>query len=231
MALRFYNTLSQQVEEFSPARDNTVRMYTCGPTVYDYAHIGNFRTFTFVDILRKWLRASGLQARPRDEHHGRGRQDHPQRGGPAQGPEGIHRHLYQGVSGRLRHAAPGAARAPGARHRPHRRHGGGHRAPGGRPAYLRERRLGLLPHLDLSRLRQALAQRFQRQHGRRARGRGRIREGRCPRFRAVEGAQGGREVLGHAHRPGPARLAHRVLRHGASSTWARRSISTRAAWT
>src|SRR5579864_1399742 len=59
MALHFYNTLSQQVEEFSPARDNTVRMYTCGPTVYDYAHIGNFRTFTFVDILRKWLRASG----------------------------------------------------------------------------------------------------------------------------------------------------------------------------
>src|SRR5579871_6972215 len=60
MALRFYNTLSQQVEEFRPAADNTVRMYTCGPTVYDYAHIGNFRTFTFVDILRRWLRASGF---------------------------------------------------------------------------------------------------------------------------------------------------------------------------
>jgi cysteinyl-tRNA synthetase len=61
MALRFYNTLSQQVEEFSPARDNTVRMYTCGPTVYDFAHIGNFRTFTFLDLLRKWLRASGFR--------------------------------------------------------------------------------------------------------------------------------------------------------------------------
>jgi cysteinyl-tRNA synthetase len=60
MPLRFYNTLSQQVEEFSPAQGNTVRMYTCGPTVYDYAHIGNFRTFTFVDILRRWLRLSGL---------------------------------------------------------------------------------------------------------------------------------------------------------------------------
>jgi cysteinyl-tRNA synthetase len=60
MALRFYNTLSQQVEDFSPARDNTVRMYTCGPTVYDFAHIGNFRTFTFVDILRKCLRANGF---------------------------------------------------------------------------------------------------------------------------------------------------------------------------
>jgi cysteinyl-tRNA synthetase len=60
MALRFYNTLTQTTEPFLPARDNTVRMYTCGPTVYDFAHIGNFRTFVFVDILRKWLRASGF---------------------------------------------------------------------------------------------------------------------------------------------------------------------------
>lgn len=61
ISLRFYNTLTQQVEEFSPAKDNTVRMYTCGPTVYDFAHIGNFRTFTFVDVLRKCLRANGFQ--------------------------------------------------------------------------------------------------------------------------------------------------------------------------
>ena len=60
MSLRFYNTLTQQVEEFQPSRDNTVRMYTCGPTVYDFAHIGNFRTFTFVDLLRKGLRLSGF---------------------------------------------------------------------------------------------------------------------------------------------------------------------------
>src|SRR3974377_491589 len=61
MPLRFYNTLFQRTEEFIPAQGNTVRMYTCGPTVYDFAHIGNFRTFTFVDILRRWLRASGFQ--------------------------------------------------------------------------------------------------------------------------------------------------------------------------
>src|SRR5947207_3754719 len=61
MPLRFYNTLSQQVEELSPAHDNTVRIYTCGPTVYDFAHIGNFRTFTFFDLLRKCLRANGFQ--------------------------------------------------------------------------------------------------------------------------------------------------------------------------
>ena len=61
MALRFYNTLTQQVEEFAPLDGNTVRMYTCGPTVYHYAHIGNFRTFTFEDILRRWLRARGYK--------------------------------------------------------------------------------------------------------------------------------------------------------------------------
>jgi len=61
MALRFSNTLSHQVEEFVPASDNTVRMYTCGPTVYSFAHIGNFRSFTFYDILRRWLRIRGMR--------------------------------------------------------------------------------------------------------------------------------------------------------------------------
>jgi cysteinyl-tRNA synthetase len=61
MALRFYNTLTQQVEPFQPLEGNTVRMYTCGPTVYNYAHIGNLRTFTFEDILRRWLIYRGYQ--------------------------------------------------------------------------------------------------------------------------------------------------------------------------
>jgi cysteinyl-tRNA synthetase len=61
MALRFYNTLSQRVEEFVPLRDNEVRMYTCGPTVYNYAHIGNLRTFTFEDVLRRWLGVRGYK--------------------------------------------------------------------------------------------------------------------------------------------------------------------------
>ncbi len=61
MALRFYNTLTQQVEPFAPLHDNVVRMYTCGPTVYNYVHIGNLRTFTFQDILRRWLRVHGYQ--------------------------------------------------------------------------------------------------------------------------------------------------------------------------
>ncbi len=61
MPLRLYNTLTQELEEFQPARGNTVRMYTCGPTVYNYVHIGNLRTFTFQDILRRWLHYRGFQ--------------------------------------------------------------------------------------------------------------------------------------------------------------------------
>ncbi|HSU59314.1 MAG TPA: cysteine--tRNA ligase [Bryobacteraceae bacterium] len=61
MALRFYNTLTQELELFHPLHDNIVRMYTCGPTVYNFVHIGNFRTFTFQDILRRWLRHHGYK--------------------------------------------------------------------------------------------------------------------------------------------------------------------------
>jgi cysteinyl-tRNA synthetase len=56
MAQHFYNTLSGRIEEFQPLHDNEVRMYACGPTVYDYGHIGNFRTFVFVDLLRRYLK-------------------------------------------------------------------------------------------------------------------------------------------------------------------------------
>ncbi len=59
MPLRFHNTLTQRVEEFHPMDGKTVRMYTCGPTVYNYAHIGNLRTFLFEDVLRRWLKAHG----------------------------------------------------------------------------------------------------------------------------------------------------------------------------
>jgi cysteinyl-tRNA synthetase len=61
MALCFYNTLSGQVEDFVPLEGNKVRMYTCGLTVYDYGHIGNYRTFVFQDILRRYLRYRGYE--------------------------------------------------------------------------------------------------------------------------------------------------------------------------
>ena len=57
--MQFYNTLTRKVEQFIPNEDGKVAMYTCGPTVYHFAHIGNLRTYTMEDVLEKYLRYSG----------------------------------------------------------------------------------------------------------------------------------------------------------------------------
>lgn len=59
--IQLHNTLSGKLEPFVPQKPGEVRMYTCGPTVYDYAHIGNYRTFVFQDILRRFLKLRGFQ--------------------------------------------------------------------------------------------------------------------------------------------------------------------------
>jgi cysteinyl-tRNA synthetase len=59
--LKLYNTLTNEKDEFQPIEPGVVRLYTCGPTVYDYAHIGNFRTFVFQDFLRRYLRFRGYR--------------------------------------------------------------------------------------------------------------------------------------------------------------------------
>jgi cysteinyl-tRNA synthetase len=59
--IRFHNTLTNRTEPFNPLHAGEVRMYTCGPTVYDFAHIGNFRTFVFQDILRRFLILRGFR--------------------------------------------------------------------------------------------------------------------------------------------------------------------------
>src|SRR5580658_10250048 len=56
---RLYNTMTRRVEPFGPADGSTVHLYTCGPTVYAHAHIGNFRTFLFEDLLRRALALTG----------------------------------------------------------------------------------------------------------------------------------------------------------------------------
>src|ERR1035437_9008384 len=61
MALKFYNTLTREKEDFSPIDPKEVRMYTCGPTVYNYAHIGNLRSYVFADILRRTISYSGFK--------------------------------------------------------------------------------------------------------------------------------------------------------------------------
>src|SRR5881296_558683 len=57
--VRFYNTLKRQIEEFEPLTAGKVGMYTCGPTVHDHAHIGNYRTFVWEDLLRRTLELHG----------------------------------------------------------------------------------------------------------------------------------------------------------------------------
>ena len=59
MKIQFYNSLTNQLEEFQPLEPGLVRMYSCGPTVYDFAHIGNFRSFLFGDLLRRLLELAG----------------------------------------------------------------------------------------------------------------------------------------------------------------------------
>ncbi len=59
MTFALFNTLTRQAEPFAPSDGSTVRMYTCGPTIYNPAHLGNFRTFIFEDLLRRTLRLAG----------------------------------------------------------------------------------------------------------------------------------------------------------------------------
>ncbi len=61
--MELYNTLTRKIEKFKPWRDNEVTMYTCGPTVYHYAHIGNLRTYIMEDILEKTLNYVGLNVK------------------------------------------------------------------------------------------------------------------------------------------------------------------------
>jgi cysteinyl-tRNA synthetase len=63
MTLRLFNTLTGQIEPLVPADGKELRMYACGPTVYDYGHIGNFRTFLQVDVLRRFLKLTGTPVR------------------------------------------------------------------------------------------------------------------------------------------------------------------------
>lgn len=56
MALKLYNTLTREIEIFNPIKDKKVGMYSCGPTIYDFAHIGNFRAYVCVDILKRYLK-------------------------------------------------------------------------------------------------------------------------------------------------------------------------------
>ncbi|MCX6706989.1 MAG: cysteine--tRNA ligase, partial [Candidatus Woesearchaeota archaeon] len=61
MALKLFNTMSRKLEVFRPIKEGEVKIYSCGPTVYDYAHIGNFRAYICSDVLVRYLEYKGLK--------------------------------------------------------------------------------------------------------------------------------------------------------------------------
>ena len=61
MSTQFYNSLTKKKETFKPVDSGKVKLYTCGPTVYDMAHIGNFRAFMFEDLLKRYLLLKGFE--------------------------------------------------------------------------------------------------------------------------------------------------------------------------
>lgn len=63
MALKFFNTLTRKVETFKPIKEGEVLIYTCGPTVYDFAHIGNFRAYVCADLLKRYLKYNGIKVK------------------------------------------------------------------------------------------------------------------------------------------------------------------------
>ena len=58
--MKVYNSLTRRNEELQPLSGNEIRLYTCGPTVYNFAHIGNFRAYTFEDVLRRVIEFNGM---------------------------------------------------------------------------------------------------------------------------------------------------------------------------
>ena len=63
MEMKLFNSLTRRVEPLAPMADNTIRLYTCGPTVYNFAHIGNFRAYTFEDVLRRAVQFNGMKVK------------------------------------------------------------------------------------------------------------------------------------------------------------------------
>ena len=95
--LRFHNTLSGRIEDFVPIEPGRVKLYTCGPTVYDLPHIGNWRAYIFEDLLKRFLVYRGFKVDPRDEHHGCRRQDDPRSPGPRDRARRLHPAVHRGL--------------------------------------------------------------------------------------------------------------------------------------
>ncbi|MCK7509754.1 MAG: hypothetical protein MZV70_40760 [Desulfobacterales bacterium] len=158
-AVRCYNTLTRQKEEFVPIRPGEVGLYTCGPTVYNFAHIGNLRTYLFEDVLKRVLAFNGYTVRHvmniTDVGHLTGDrdmgEDKMENGSRARGQDGLgHRRV---LHPRLQ-AGHRAAEHPGAHRlvqgdRQHPRADRPHPHPGGKGLHLQDRRRHLFRHRQI----------------------------------------------------------------------------------
>ena len=195
-------------------------MYTCGLTVYARGHIGNFRTFVCVDVLRRALKyVAGYKM-----HHVMNFTDVDDKTIAGAGKAGLPLREYtdQYITAFRDDAAALGIEAvedtPRATdHDNLKAMADMINALGAARTYLHERRIDLLQDLDAAVVRQAGASRSRGHPVRRARRLRRVRQGKRPRLRAVEGDQAGRADVGLRLRSGPAGLAHRVLGHGAAA--------------
>ncbi len=229
--IRFFNTLTRRVEVFHPLEPGHVRMYTCGPTVYNFVHIGNLRTFLFEDVLRRTLAAFGY--RVTQVMNLTDIDDKTIKGAAAEGVslrEFTDRYVAAFFADIDALGDP-ARRALPARHRLHPAAGRTRAEADGAGAHLRAGRLDLLPHRDVPRLRQALGPRPRRGQGRRPRRRRRVREGGRARLRALEGRQARRAGVGDGARPRAARAGTWSAPPWGWRSSARASTSTPARWT
>ena len=219
--MRLYNTLTRSEEPFAPGAGNTVRMYTCGLTVYARGHIGNFRTFVCVDVLRRTLKyLLGYEVRQVDELHRRRRPDDCRRAEGRHGPARATPTSSSPRSSRTR-ARSGSRTSRRCRARPTRRISrrwpissprstkNGHTYVSDGSIYFKISTLpgyGKLAHLD--------------HEGMKAGARidvGQLRQRRRARFRAVEGDQAGRADVDRRRSARPPGLAPRVLGDGAAA--------------
>ena len=218
--MRLYNTLTRRTEDFAPLRDDTVRMYACGLTVYARGHIGNFRTFVCLDVLRRALRHVGghrmrqvVNFTDVDDKTIAGAR---KAGVPLRDYTDRYIAAYREDAAALgiepAEASPRATdeanlRAMAATVEALEARGHAYRSDGS--VYFKI--------LDAAGLRQAGAARSCRHAGRGAGRQRRVRQGDGARLRALEGDRPRRADLGLRHRSGPAGLAHRVLGDGVAA--------------
>ena len=230
--MRLYNTLTRTEEEFTPSQDNLVRMYACGLTVYSRGHIGNFRTFVAVDVLRRTLRhLENYKVR-----HVVNFTDVDDRtiAGSQKAGMPLREYTNQWIDAFLEDSR--ALGLEEVEERPRatdeenldsmaqlvralEKNGHTYRA-----------RVGLFQDRDASAVRPARAARSRRLEGGRPRRLGQLRQRQRARFRAVEGDEAGRAELGLRIRPRPARAGTSSARRWRCACWeSRPSTSTAAA--